>query len=157
MIFLVPGTICSDALLGILRAASPLFASRAQEECNKLPSGEPTLSVDPPTFLTHPPKLKKLVNRVVQELIHLGFSPETVQDLIERENDASHAMKDAPDLDERSALIAQSHATTNPGLKLRYEVCNDLGHLVPRLKLIVNDDIDVDATASKPEMRMTHF
>ena len=87
----------------------------------------------------------------------LGFSPETVQDLVKQGNDAFHAMRDIPNLDERSALVVQCHATTNPGLKLRYEVCNDLGHLVPRLKLIVNDDIDVDTTVSKTEIRMTHI
>jgi len=95
-------------------------------------------------------QLNKLINQVVQELIFLGFTPETVQDLVKQGNDTFHAMREIPNLDEGSALVVQSHATTKPGLKLRYEVSNDLGHLVPRLRLVVEDDIDVATTPYIP-------
>ena len=50
--------------------------------------------------------------------------------------------------DEQTSVVVQSHATINPGLKLLYEVDDGLGHLVPRLRLILNDDIDMDSAVS---------
>ena len=145
-----------NALLEILRTNSPLVASGVQGECDKLPPGEPPPFVDLPPSLTHPPKLKKLIGQVVQELTLLGFSPEIVQDLIKQGNDAFNTMKDIPNLDERSAIVAQSHTTTNPGLKLRYEVANDLGRLAPRLRLVVSGGTNVDAMVSETDTRTAH-
>ena len=82
-----------------------------------------------------------------------------VQDLIKQGNDVFNTMKDIPNPGERSALTVRSHTTANPGLKLRCEVSHDLGNPSPRLRLIVDEDIDVDTTVSKtdPTSPMNHL
>lgn len=45
---------------------------------------------------------------------------------------------------ERTALMIQSPATTDSGLKLVYEVDNNFGHFVPRLRLTIDKDTDAD-------------
>jgi len=50
--------------------------------------------------------------------------------------------------DEQTTAMIQSHALTSSGLRLLYEVDNDLGHLVPHLRLIVDDDADMDTMVS---------
>ena len=104
---------------------------------------------------SNPPKLKKLVNQVVQELATLGFSPEVVRDLVEQGNDALHAMRERRDSDERSTIVIQSHTVTGSGFKLLYEVDNDLGHLVPHLRVIVDKDVDVDTAVSEAHTAKT--
>ena len=64
-------------------------------------------------------------------------------------------MKEKQNPDERTALMIQSPATTDSGLKLVYEVDNDFGHLVPRLRLIIDKDIDVDTVVSDTYVTMT--
>lgn len=90
-----------------------------------------------------------MINQVVQELTLLGFSPELVRDLVKQGNDVLHSLREDQNPDERTALVIQSPATTNSGLKLLYEVDNDFGHLEPRLRLIIDKGIDVDTTVSE--------
>jgi len=132
------------AFLQVLYADHPLFASRAQGECNKLSPGELLASSDRFLFLTHPPKLKKSINRVVQELTFLGFSPEVVRDLTKQGHDVLHEMREKQGPDEQIAPVNQSHTTTSPSRRLLYEVDNGLGHLLPRLRLIIETDTGTD-------------
>ena len=100
-------------------------------------------------FLTRPPKLKKLINQVVQELTLLGFSPELVRDLLEQGNIALHSMRESQNPDQHSAVTIKSPATTNSGLELLYEVDNDFGHLTPRLRLIIDENVGADTVVSE--------
>jgi hypothetical protein len=104
-------------------------------------------SLSDPT--SDPPKLKKLINQAVQELTLLGFSPEVIRSLFMHGNNVLHAMGEKRSSDELMAVEVQSHAIIPPGHKLLYEVDNDLGHLVPRLRLIVDADTDMDTAVSK--------
>jgi hypothetical protein len=79
----------------------------------------------------------------------LGFSPELVRDLVKQGNDALHSMRENEKPEERTALAIQSPVTTNSGLRLSYEVDNDLGHLVPRLRLIIDKGANVDTAVSE--------
>jgi len=106
---------------------------------------------------SNPPKLKKLINQVVQELTFLGFSPEVVRDLVKQGNDILHAMREEHSPNGQTAVVIQSHASTNSGLKLLYEVDNDLGRLVPRLRLIVDKNIDMDTAVSETHTAMTRI
>lgn len=99
--------------------------------------------------MSDPPKLKKSINQVVQELVSLGFSPQVIRDLIEQGNGVLHATREGQDPEEKTTTVIQSHTITGSGLRLSYEVDNDLGHLVSRLKIIVNEDADVDTVASE--------
>lgn len=103
----------------------------------------------------NPPKLKKLVNRVVQELTLLGFSPEVVRDLVKQGDDVPHAMGEDHSPNEQTTAVTRCHTTTNPGLRLSYEVDRDLGHLVPRLRLVVENGIDVNTMVSETRVAMT--
>jgi len=116
-------------------------------------------SLHRPSFFpdSNPPKLKKLVNQVVRELKFLGFSPEVVRDLVKQGDDILHAMRVEHNLNEQTEVVIQPHAATNPGLKLLYEVDNDLGHLVPRLRLIVDKNIDTDTAVSEAHTAMTRI
>ena len=58
-------------------------------------------------------------------------------------------MREVHDPEKPTPVVTQPHATTSSGLKLLYEVDNALGHLVPRLRLIINNDIDVDTAVSE--------
>lgn len=98
-----------------------------------------------------------MVNQVVQELTLLGFSPEVVRDLVRQGNDVLNAMRENHNPNEHTAVVVQSHTTTNPGLKLLYEVNEDLGHLVPRLRLIVDKGIDMDTAVSETHVAMTRI
>jgi len=98
-----------------------------------------------------------LINQVVQELTYLGFSPEVVRDLVKQGNGVLYAMREKSNPDERTAVVVQSYATTNPGLRLLYEVGNDLGHLVPRLRIVVNKDDDMDIVVSETNTTMTRI
>ena len=93
---------------------------------------------------SNPPKLKKSLNQVVQELASLGFSPEVVRDLVKQGNDVLNAMREEPSSDKQTTITIQPHALTNSGLRLLYEVDGDLGNLVPHLRLIVDKDADMD-------------
>jgi len=140
-----------DALLQVLCPDHPLLASRAQGECDRLPPGKSLIFADPLRFLTQvtPSKLKKSLNQVVQELASLGFSPEVVRDLVKQGNDALNAMRDEPSPDKQTTIILQPDGLTSTGLRLLYEVDNDLGHLVPHLRLIVDNDADMDTAVSE--------
>ncbi|KAF9652502.1 hypothetical protein BDM02DRAFT_3089024 [Thelephora ganbajun] len=92
-------------------------------------------------------QLKKLINQVVQELTFLGFSPEFIRDTAKQWNDDLHTMK-KPDTDEQTMVIIPSNAFANRGLRLLYEVDNDLGHLAPRLRLIIDKDTDMDTAVT---------
>ena len=98
-----------------------------------------------------PPKLKKSLNQVVQELASLGFSPEVVRDLVKQGNDALNAMREEPSSDKQTTITIQPHALTSlrSGLRLLYEVDNDLGHFVPHLRLIVDKDADMNTAVSE--------
>lgn len=89
-----------------------------------------------------------MIPQVVQELTLLGFSPERLQNLLSQGNDVLH-LREAHNPDEHAAFAIQSHATTESGFKLSYEVENDSGQLVPRLRLIVDKDIDLDTVVSE--------
>ena len=97
---------------------------------------------------SNPPKLKKSLNQVVQELASLGFSPEVVRDLVKQGNDALNAMREEPSSDKQTTITIRPDALGSSGLRLLYEVDNDLGHLVPRLRLIVDNDADIDTAVS---------
>ena len=114
----------------------------------------PSLS-DSLCFLTHPPKLKKLVNQVVQELTLLGFSPEVVRNLVKQRDGVLHAMKENRSSDEHTAVVIRCHTTTDSGLRLSYEVDNNLGHMAPHLRLIVDKDINMDTAVSEAYARNT--
>ena len=58
-------------------------------------------------------------------------------------------MKEKRSSNELTAAEVQSYVVTRPGQKLLYEVDNDLGHLVPRLRLIIDADTDVDTAVSE--------
>jgi len=99
---------------------------------------------------SNPPKLKKSLNQVVQELASLGFSPEVVRDLVKQGNDVLNAMREEPgSSDKQTTITIQPHTLAGSGLRLLYEVDNDLGHLVPRLRLIVDKNADADAAVSE--------
>lgn len=57
-------------------------------------------------------------------------------------------MREEHNHDKHTAVAIQSRATTSSGFNLLYEIDNDLGHLVPRLRLIIDKDIDVDTAVS---------
>ena len=104
----------------------------------------PSLHPDP----SNPPKLKKSLNQVVQELASLGFSPDVVRDLVKQGNDALNAMREEPNSDKQTTIMIQPDALTNSGLRLLYEVDNNLGHLVPCLRLIIDNDADMNTAVS---------
>ena len=56
-------------------------------------------------------------------------------------------MREKHSSDEQTTVI-RSHTITDSGLRLQYEVDNDLGHLVPRLRFIVDKDVDVNTMVS---------
>ena len=66
-------------------------------------------------------------------------------------------MREKHSPEERTAVVVQSYTTTNPGLRLSYEVDNDLGNLVPRLRLIVNKDGDKDTLVSDTNTTTTRI
>ena len=94
---------------------------------------------------------------MVQELTSLGFGPDVVRDFVRQGDGVLHAMTENHNPDEETAVVTQSHATTDPGFTLLYEVDNDFGRLVPRLRLIVSQDIDLDTTVSDTSTTMTSF
>jgi len=115
----------------------------------------PTRPTLPLSNLSNPPKLKKLVNQVAQELASLGFSPEVVRDLVEQGNDTLHAMKERHNSDEQSTIMIQSHAITCSGFKLLYEVDNNLGRFVPHLRFVVDEDVDMDTAVGEAHTTTT--
>lgn len=88
-----------------------------------------------------------MIHQVVQELTLLGFSPELVRNVVKQGNDVFHSMREKHNPGNYTAVVIQSHAAT--GFKLLYEVGSDLGHLVPRLRLIIDKDIDMDTAVSE--------
>jgi hypothetical protein len=105
-----------------------------------------------------------LINQVVQELTLLGLSPEVVRGLVRQGNDVLHTMGEEHSSDEQTTVVIQphttnisGHTTTSPGHKLFYEVDNDLGHLVSRLRLVVDTDTDMDTAVSKTYVAKTQI
>jgi len=80
-----------------------------------------------------------------------------VRDLVKQGDDVLRATREKPSPDERTAVVVQSYATTDSGLRLLYEVGSDLGHLVPRLRLIVNKYDDMDTMVSETNTTMTRI
>ena len=66
-------------------------------------------------------------------------------------------MKEERSSDEETTVMKNGHTTTNSGLKLLYEVDNDLGRLVPHLRLIVDEDVDVDTVVSEAHATKTRI
>ena len=64
-------------------------------------------------------------------------------------------MRERHNSDEQSTIMIQSHAITGSGFKLLYEVDNNLGHLVPHLRFVVDMDVDMDAAVSRADATMT--
>jgi len=58
-------------------------------------------------------------------------------------------MREEPSSDKQTTITIQPHALTSSGLRLLYEVDNDLGRFVPHLRLIVNKGADMDAAVSE--------
>ena len=56
---------------------------------------------------------------------------------------------------EESTAVVVHHTTTDSGLKLLYEVKNDFGHLAPRLRLVIDKDVDVDTMVGQVHIPMT--
>ena len=78
-----------------------------------------------------------------------------IRDLVKQGNDVLHPTREELNPDEQTAVAVQSYATINPGLRLLYEVGNGLGHLVPRLRLIANEDDNMDTFVSETSTTMT--
>ena len=76
------------------------------------------------------------------------MGPEVVRDLVKPGEDVLNAMGERHSSDSEQTTAIRGHTTINSGLRLQYEVNNDLGHLVPRLRFIVDKDMDVDAMVS---------
>lgn len=57
--------------------------------------------------------------------------------------------------DEQTTIVIKSHAVTASGLRLLYEVDSSLGHLVPHLRLIVDEDVDMDTVVSVSHVTKT--
>lgn len=106
---------------------------------------------------SNPPKLKKLINQLVQELTFLGFGPEVVRELVQRGDDVLRAMGGEHSPDAQTAAVFGSHTTTSSGLRLLYEVDNDLGHLAPQLRFIIDKDTDMDTTVSDAHAATTRI
>ena len=65
-------------------------------------------------------------------------------------------MREKHSSDEQTTVI-RSHTITDSGLRLQYEVDNDLGHLVPRLRFIVDEDVDVNTMVSDTHTARTRI
>ena len=65
-------------------------------------------------------------------------------------------MREKHSSDEQTTVI-RSHTITDSGLRLQYEVDNDLGHLVPRLRFIVDKDVDVNTMVSDTHTARTQI
>ena len=80
-----------------------------------------------------------------------------VRDLVEQGNDALRATREKSNPDGRTAVVVQSYAITNPSLRLLYEVGSDPGHLVPRLRLVIEKDENMDTAVSGTNTTMTRI
>ena len=103
------------------------------------------------------PKLKKLINKVVQELAFLGFSPEVVRDLVKQGDDVLHAVMERHSSEGQTIDMIRSQTVTSSSLRLLYEVDNDFGHLAPHLRFIIDKDTNMDTTVSATHTAKTRI
>ena len=96
-----------------------------------------------------------MINQLVQELTSLGFNPEFLRDLVQHGNDVLQSMQATTLITEESTAVVVYHTTTDSGLKLLYEVKNDFGHLAPRLRLVIDKDVDVGTMVGQVDIPMT--
>lgn len=88
-------------------------------------------------------QLKKSIRQVVRELRSLGFSPELVRDLAGQGGDT---VDPAGENHSGTTVTTQPRSIGNSGLRLAYDVDSESGHLVPRLRLTIDDCAHVDTT-----------
>lgn len=91
------------------------------------------LSVGPTEAHRRPPQLKKLINKVVNELAALGLQPSVLHELLT----PGHGSGDAASVNSDGVSLSESTASSEKTPKVIYEFSSSSDSIEPRLRLWV--------------------